>query len=87
MLDRAVRWSLGRPRLVALAALWLLIVGGLYIRDLKIDLLPALAPAEANVDTEAPGLVAEQVEATVTQPIESALLGTPGVSGVTSRSV
>ena len=87
MLDRAVRWSLGRPRLVALAALWLLIVGGLYIRDLKIDLLPALAPAEANVDTEAPGLVAEQVEATVTQPIESALLGTPGVASVTSRSV
>ena len=41
MLDRAVRWSLGRPRLVALAALWLLIVGGLYVRDLKIDLLPA----------------------------------------------
>ena len=87
MLDRAVRWSLGRPRLVALAALWLLIVGGLYIRDLKLDLLPALAPAQADIDTEAPGLVAEQVEATVTQPIESALLGTPGVASVTSRSV
>jgi len=87
MLDRAVRWSLGRPRLVALAALWLLIAGGLYVRDLKLDLLPALAPAQADIDTEAPGLVAEQVEATVTQPIESALLGTPGVASVTSRSV
>jgi Cu/Ag efflux pump CusA len=87
MLDRVVRWSLGRPRLVVMAALWLLIAGGLYVHDLKIDLLPALAPAQVDVDTEAPGLVAEQVEATVTQPIESALLGAPGVASVTSRSV
>ena len=87
MLDRVVRWSLDRPRLVALAALWLLIAGGLYVRDPKIDLLPPLAPAKVDVDTEAPGLVAEQVEATVTHPIESVLLGTPGVASVTSRSV
>jgi Cu/Ag efflux pump CusA len=87
MLDRVVRWSLDRPRIVAWAALWLLVAGAFYVRDMKIDLLPALAPAQADVDTEAPGLVAQQVEATVTQPIESALLGTPGVPSVTSRSV
>jgi Cu/Ag efflux pump CusA len=87
MLGRVVRWSLARPRLAVFAALWLLIVGGLYVRDLTFGLPPTLAPAQADVETEAPGLVAEQVEATVTQPIESALLGTPGVASVTSRSV
>jgi Cu/Ag efflux pump CusA len=87
MLDRVVRWSLDRPRLLAWAALWLLVAGVFYVRDTKVELLPALAPAQADVDTEAPGLVAEQVEATVTRPIESAVLGAPGVASVTSRSV
>jgi Cu/Ag efflux pump CusA len=87
MLGRVVRWSLQRPRLVAWAALWVAILAGVYVHDIKLDLLPALAPAQADVATEAPGLVAAQVEAAVTQPIESVLLGTPGVASVTSRSV
>jgi Cu/Ag efflux pump CusA len=86
MLSRIVRWSLQRPRLVVWAALWVALLGAVYVRDMQLDLLPTLAPAQADVDTEAPGLVAEQVEAAVTQPIESVLLGTPGVASVTSRS-
>jgi multidrug efflux pump subunit AcrB len=87
VLHRIVRWSLQRPRLVVWAALWAAILSLAYVRDMKLDLLPALAPAQADVGTEAPGLVAEQVEAAVTQPIENVLLGTPGVASVTSRSV
>ncbi|HEX3919911.1 MAG TPA: efflux RND transporter permease subunit [Caulobacteraceae bacterium] len=86
MLRRWVRWSLHRPRLVAWACLWLLILGGLYASSLQMDLLPDLAPAQATIETEAPGLVAEQVEETVTSPIESVLLGAPGVAAVESRS-
>jgi Cu/Ag efflux pump CusA len=87
MLGRVVRWSLERPRLIAWACLWLTILGLLYVHDMKIELMPAIDPAQATVDTEAPGLVAGQVEATVTRPIEAALLGTPGVARVESRSV
>jgi Cu/Ag efflux pump CusA len=87
MLRRSVRWSLHRPRLIAAACLWLLILGGLYVWRLQMDLLPNIAPVQAMIETEAPGLVAEQVEETVTSPIERVLLGASGVVGVESRSV
>jgi Cu/Ag efflux pump CusA len=82
----AVRWSLHRPHLLAWACVWTFVLGGLFASDIPIDLLPSLAPIEVTIETEAPGLVAQQVEETVTDPIESALLGTAGVSSVSSRS-
>src|SRR5580693_723023 len=87
MMASVVRWSLERPRLIAWACLWFLIWGGLAARDARFDLLPDLAPAETTVQTEAPGLVAEQVENQITRPIESALIGATGVAQVHSESV
>jgi CzcA family heavy metal efflux pump len=87
MLGRVVRWSLERPRLVAFACLWFLAWGILSVRDTRFDLLPELAPAETTIQTEAPGLVAEQVENLVTRPIESALIGASGIAQVHSDSV
>ena len=87
MLAGAVRWSLERPRLIAWACLWFLIWGAFSVRDIGFDLLPDLAPAEMNLRTEAPGLVAEQVENLVTRPIETTLIGVPGVAQVHSDSV
>jgi CzcA family heavy metal efflux pump len=87
MLRQAIRWSLRRPHLVAWACVWLLVLGVLLVDGLKIDLLPNVTPVQVTIQTEAPGLVAEQVEETVTDPIESALLGAAGLAGVDSRSV
>ena len=70
-----VRWALGRPRLILGAAVWFAVVGMLFVRDTPIDLLPILAPASATITTDAPGLVAEQVEQSVTLPIENTLIG------------
>ena len=86
MLARVVRWSLERPRLIAWACVWFLAWGAFFMRDARFDLLPELAPAETRIQTEAPGLVAEQVETLVTQPLESALIGAPGVAQVHSES-
>jgi len=86
MLGRVVRWSLERPRLIAWACIWFLAWGAFFMRDVKFDLLPELAPAETSIQTEAPGLVAEQVETLVTQPLESSLIGAPGVARVHSES-
>jgi len=86
MLGRVVRWSLERPRLIAWACFWFLAWGAFFMRDVKFDLLPELAPAETSIQTEAPGLVAEQVETLVTQPLESSLTGAPGVARVHSES-
>jgi len=82
-----VRWALARPRLVVGAALWFLVLGVLFARDTPIDLLPNLAPASATITTDAPGLVAEQVEQSVTLPIENTLIGAAGVAHVESRSL
>ena len=87
MLAGAVRWSLERPRLIAWACLWLLICGALWIRDMPFDLLPEIAPAETAIHTEAPGLVAGQVETLVTRPIETPLIGAAGIASVHSESV
>ena len=86
MLGALVRWSLDRPRLIAWASLVLLLAAAFYVRDVKLEFLPDLAPVEAVVQTEAPGLVAGQVEQLVTRPVESALAGTLGVSHVRSQS-
>lgn len=86
MLARLVRWSLLRPRLIGLACLWFLAFGLFYVRDMRVDLLPNLAPAEMSIETEAPGLVADQVEDLITRPIERALVSAERVASVHSES-
>jgi CzcA family heavy metal efflux pump len=87
MLSGLVRWSLDRPWLIACASLVLLLAAAFYVRDVRLEFLPDLAPVEAVVQTEAPGLVAGQVEQLVTRPVESALGGALGVAHVRSQSV
>ena len=87
MLGRIVRWSLERPRLIAWACMAFLIWGALSLRDSPFELTPELAPARTTIHTEAPGLVAQQVETLVTHPTEAAILGAAGVARVRSESV
>jgi len=87
MLTAIVRWSLSRPRLVAVAALLLLIYGGFELRAAKFDVFPDFVPAQAEIQTEAPGLAAEQVEQLVTRVVEQAVNGAAGVTAVRSQSI
>ena len=87
MLAAVVRWSLARPKLVAAAALLLAIYGGLVLSHAKFDVFPDFVPAQAEVQTEAPGLAAEQVEQLVTRPVEQAVNGAAGVAAVRSDSI
>ena len=70
-------------------ALAILAVGyGLYaLTQAKLDVFPEFAPPTTVIQTEAPGLSSEQVEALVTQPIENALAGTSGVRSMRSTSL
>src|SRR5437870_3501542 len=87
MLGAIVRWCLARPRLVAAAALLLLAYGGLVLSRAHYDVFPEFVPAQAEVQTEAPGLSAEQVERLVTRPVEQSINGAAGVQTVTSESI
>jgi cation efflux system protein involved in nickel and cobalt tolerance len=56
------------------------------IIQMPLDVFPAFAPPQVEIQTEAPGLAPEEVESLVTLPIESAINGAPGISAVRSAS-
>jgi len=87
MLTAIVRWSLGRPRLVAAFAILLLVYGGVTLKGAKFDVFPDFVPAQAEIQTEAPGLDAEQVELLVTRVVEQSVNGAQGVTTVRSESI
>ncbi|HTI67720.1 MAG TPA: efflux RND transporter permease subunit [Caulobacteraceae bacterium] len=87
MLARIVRWTLMRPLMVAAAAILLLVYGAFALTTAKFDVFPDFVPAQAEVQTEAPGLTAEQVEQLVTRPVEQAINGAAGVAAVRSESI
>ncbi|MGH8526202.1 MAG: efflux RND transporter permease subunit, partial [Gammaproteobacteria bacterium] len=53
----------------------------------KLDVFPEFAPPRIVIQTEAPGLSAEEVEALVTRPIEYGLNGTPELEVTYSQSI
>ncbi len=82
-----IRFSLRfRGIVIALAAL--LLGYGIYtLTQVNYDVFPDFAPPQVVVQTEAPGLSPEQVEALVTQPLENSLNGVPGLATMRSASI
>jgi CzcA family heavy metal efflux pump len=61
---------------------------GLYTTaHAKFDVYPEFAPPQVVVQTEAPGLSAEEVEELVTRPVENAVNGTPNLESMRSQSI
>lgn len=86
MFNALIAWSL-RSRFVVLAlAIAALIAGGFVLREMSVDVFPEFAPPQVVIQTEAPGLAPEDVEALITYPLESAINGTPSVDVVRSSS-
>jgi CzcA family heavy metal efflux pump len=82
-----IRWSLRFPLVVCALAGMLVVYGVLVLARAKYDVFPEFVPPQATVQTEAPGLVAEQVELLVTLPIEQAISGASGVTAVRSQTI
>jgi CzcA family heavy metal efflux pump len=87
MLAAIIRWSLRFPIVVCALAAILVVYGVLVLVRAKYDVFPEFVPPQASVQTEAPGLVAEQVELLVTLPIEQAISGASGVQAVRSETI
>lgn len=86
MLQALVTFSL-RFRGVIVSLACLVLGYGIYITfQSRYDVYPEFAPPRVVIQTEAPGLSPEDVEALVTRPIESALNGVPDLSTLRSQS-
>ena len=85
-MDSIVRLSLSHRLLVLCLACLLLGVGGWQLTELPIDVFPNLNRPRVVVITEAPGMAPEEVEASITIPLETALSGANGVLAVRSSS-
>ena len=86
MLNKIIKFSLHNRMLILLVMVSLL-VGGVYITaHTDVDVFPDLNAPTVVVMTEAPGFAPEEVERTVTFPIETALNGATDVRRVRSTS-
>jgi len=87
MLAALVRFSV-RFRGVVLSLAVLLMGYGVYdLSRAGLDIFPEFSPKLVIIQTEAPGLSAEQVEILVTQPVENAASGLVGLDYVRSESI
>ena len=85
---RSVIASALRRRSLVFALASLLVVSGVWsARHAELDVFPDFVPPQVVVQTESPGFAPEQVEQLVTQPVESALGGLPGMVSLRSESI
>ena len=83
-----VGWSLRSRTIVLGLAGALLVVGFVQLQDARVDVLPESSPPYVEVQTEALGLSAAEVEQFVTVPMEALMLsGVAWVESIDSRSV
>ena len=87
MIRGIVEWCLQYRFLVIVAAAAMLFFGGAQLGSMPVDVLPEFAPVFVEVQTEALGLSAEEVEMLVTLNLEELLMGTPWVQTMRSESV
>ncbi len=88
MIRSIVRSSLRFRLLVLGIAAGIMIVGITQLRDAPTDVLPEFTPPYVEVQTEALGLSAQEVEQLITVPLEADLLnGVEGIDTLRSSSV
>jgi CzcA family heavy metal efflux pump len=86
-LAAVVRFAVRFRGVVLALAVVVMGYGGFALSRARTDVFPEFAPPQVQVQTEAPGLAPEQVEALVTRPIESAVGGVSGVRSLRSSSI
>src|SRR5689334_1094282 len=86
MLNKIIQWSIKNRLVVVIAAIGLLIYGGVVALRAPIDVFPDLTAPTVTILTESHGMAPEEVEALVSLPIEAVMNGTADVFRVRSNS-
>jgi Cu/Ag efflux pump CusA len=81
-------WSLRFRMIVAALAAGMLVLGVAQLRAVPVDILPEFTPPYVEIQTEALGLSADEVEQLITVPLEADLLqGVAFLQDIRSKSV
>ncbi|MEM1144812.1 MAG: efflux RND transporter permease subunit [Pseudomonadota bacterium] len=81
-----IRWFLDNPVASNLLMLFILIAGVLTLPGLRVESFPQIPPTEVEISIAYPGGTARQVDEGVTQRVEAAISGIPGIKRLTSQS-
>lgn len=81
-----IDWSINNRLLVVIALIATIAGAILLIPKLNLDAFPDVTNVQVAVNTEAPGLAAEEVEQLITYPIEAVMYALPDVEQVRSIS-
>src|SRR3954470_18428704 len=87
MLKALVQFSLRYYGVVLVLACLVLGYGFYHARTAKLDVFPNFVQPQVAIQTECPGLAAEQVELLVTVPIESLVNGLGEMESLRSESI
>lgn len=77
MFAKLIQFSLIQRVFVIVSSVFILIAGASAWFSLPIDAFPDISPTQVKVILKAPGMTAEEIEAQITLPIETELLGIP----------
>jgi len=86
MFNKIIDWSIDNRLLVMITFVATLLAAVLMIPKLNLDAFPDVTNVQVAVNTEAPGLAAEEVEQLITYPIEAVMYALPDVEQVRSIS-
>jgi len=86
MLNKIIDAGIENRLLVVLALLATLVGGALVLPKLNLDAFPDVTNVQVQINTEAQGLAAEEVEQLITFPIEAVMYALPDVEEVRSIS-
>ncbi|HEC18353.1 MAG TPA: efflux RND transporter permease subunit [Gammaproteobacteria bacterium] len=86
MLNKLIDLGVENRLLVVLALLATLVGGAMVLPKLNLDAFPDVTNVQVQINTEAQGLAAEEVEQLITFPIEAVMYALPDVEEVRSIS-
>ncbi|MDX2456401.1 MAG: efflux RND transporter permease subunit, partial [Gammaproteobacteria bacterium] len=86
MLNKMIDLGVQNRLMVVLALVVLMVAGGLILPQLNLDAFPDVTNVQVQINTEAHGLAAEEVEQLITFPVEAVMYALPDVEEVRSIS-
>ncbi|MCG7563420.1 CusA/CzcA family heavy metal efflux RND transporter [Pseudoalteromonas sp. McH1-42] len=86
MLEKIIKGAIAHRVVVLFATLLVLIAAIWQVPRLNLDAFPDVTNIQVTVNTEAPGLAAQEVEQLITYPIEALMYALPDVEQVRSIS-